>query len=70
MTNLKHVSTPFMSHYKLNDEQSPKRVEEQCYMDGPSYANIFCSIMYVMVYTHPDITYVVNIVSIFMFNPV
>ena len=48
MTNLKPVSTPIASpHYKLSDEQSPKTVEEQRYMDGLPYANLG-SVMYAM----------------------
>jgi len=31
MTNLKPVSTPLVSHYKLSDEQSPKTMEEELY---------------------------------------
>jgi len=34
MTNLKPVSTPFASHYKLSDVRSPKTMEEQRYMDS------------------------------------
>jgi len=37
MKNLKPVSTPLASHYKLSDEQSFNTVEEQLYMDGISY---------------------------------
>jgi len=52
MTNLKLISTPFAFHSKLSDEQSPKIVEKQHYMDDFSYANLIDSIMYFIVYTH------------------
>lgn len=38
-------------------------------MDGIPYANIIDSIMYVMDQTHPNITYIVSVVSMFMYNP-
>jgi len=38
-------------------------------MDGLPYGNIVGSIMYVTVYMHPKITYVMSIVSRFMSNP-
>jgi len=63
MTNLKLVSTPFASHYKLSNEQSPKKMEEQRYMDGIPYANSVGSLMYVMVCMRPNIIYVVSVVS-------
>jgi len=61
ITNLKPVSTPIISHYKLGDEQSPKTVEKQRYMDNLPFANLIGSIMYVMVCTHPNITFVVSL---------
>jgi len=32
MTNLKPISTPLASHYKLSDHQSPKIVEERYFI--------------------------------------
>jgi len=68
MTNLKHVSNSFVSHYKLSDDQSSKMVKEKCYMDGLPYANLVGSIMYVMIYTRLDIIYAMSVVNIFMSN--
>jgi len=57
MTNLKFVSTPLASHYKLSDEQSPKKREEQCYICGLWYVNLVGFVMYDMVCTRLGITY-------------
>jgi len=57
MTNFKPASTPLMSHYKLNDEQSLKIIKEQCYMYNIPYANIGGYVMYVMVCTSRNITF-------------
>jgi len=51
MTNLKSMFAPLASHYKLSDEESPKTVEEQRYMDDLLDGNIVGSIVYVMVCT-------------------
>jgi len=63
MTNVKSISLPLASHYKLSDEESPKTVEEQHYMDDLLDVNIVGSILYVMVCMHPNKTYVLSIVS-------
>jgi len=68
MTNLKLVLIPPMSHYyKLSDEQSTKVVDEHCYMDNISYANIVSFVMYTMICTCP-IVYIVRIFNRFMSN--
>ena len=69
MTNLKHMSTPCTSHYKLSDEQSPKTIEEKHYIDNIPYTSIVGFVMYIIICTCPNIAYVVSIVSRFMSNP-
>ena len=51
---------------KLSIEQRPKTQEEEEDMPHVQYASSFSSIMYVMVYTRPDITHVVGVLSRFM----
>jgi len=68
MTNLKPVCTPFVSHYKLSVEWCPKTADEHSYMDGIPYANILGLVMYMMVYIHLNIAYVVSIVNRLMSN--
>ncbi|KAM2012453.1 hypothetical protein ACFX1T_024318 [Malus domestica] len=67
--NLKPVSTPLASHFKLSASMSPKTVEESQYMAQIPYANVVGSLMYVMVCTRPDISQAVSIVSRYMHNP-
>jgi len=43
-------------------------VEEQRYIDGTSYANLVGSLMYTIVCTRLDITYVVSVVRKFVSN--
>jgi len=65
ITNLKPVSTPLVSHYKLSDEQSPKIVEEQNFIDGIPYVNIVDFVLYVAIL---QLTYVLSVVNRFMSN--
>lgn len=52
----------------MSGEQSSKKIEEQHYLDGISYANLVSSIIYAIVCTRSDITYVISVVSEFMSN--
>ena len=69
MQNAKVVSTPLGVHFRLSKEQSPKIEEERAYMAKAPYASAIGSLMYVMVYTRPDIAQVVGAVSKYMNNP-
>lgn len=69
MHDTKPINTPLASHFKLSTELSPQTEYEREYMSHVPYASIIGSLMYGMVYTHPDISYVVSVVSRYMGNP-
>ena len=69
MNEAKSVSTPLGSHFKLSKEQSPKTEEERDHMSKVPYASAIGNLMYAMVCTRPDITYVVGVLSRFMNRP-
>lgn len=61
MKDVKPVGAPLGSHFKLRrDELSATEMEE---MKNVSYAFVVGSLMYVMMCTRPDITYVVKAVN-------
>jgi len=53
-------------HFKLNTTISPTAVEDCEYMTHMLYANTVGSLMYVMVYTRPDLSQVASMVSRYM----
>lgn len=63
MRNLKSVSTPYASHFKLNSEQCPTREEDKEDMKTVPYASAVGSLMYVMVHIIFDIAYLVGMFS-------
>ena len=63
MNEVKPVSTPLGSHFKLSKEQSPKTEEERDHMSKVSYALAIGSLMYAMMCTRPDIAHAVGVVS-------
>ena len=69
MNEVKPVSTPLGSHFKLSKEQSPKIKEERDHISKVSYALTIGSLMYAMVCTRPDIAHAVGVVSRFMSRP-
>ncbi|RVW24226.1 Retrovirus-related Pol polyprotein from transposon TNT 1-94 [Vitis vinifera] len=69
MNEVKPVSTPLGSHFKLSKEQSPKTKEERDHMSKVPYASAIGSLMYAMVCTRPDIAHAVGVVSRFMSRP-
>ena len=66
---VKPMSTPLGSHFKLSKEQSPKTKEERDHMSKVPYASAIGSLMYAMVCTRPDIAHAVRVVSRFMSRP-
>ena len=50
-------------------DQCPKPQEEIEYMARVPYANAVDSIIYVMVYTRPDISHVLGVLSRYMVTP-
>jgi len=57
------ASTPLASHFKLKSTTSPTTVEEREYMSCIPYASTVGSLMYAIVYTRPDLSKAVTIVS-------
>lgn len=53
--DIKLVSTPLASHFKLSNENSPKTENEKYYMFRVPYASTVDRLMYAMVSTRPDI---------------
>eukprot|EP00253_Pinus_taeda_P022748 PITA_22748 len=69
MHNVKPISTPFSSHFKLSKEMCPKTQEDVDYMSKVPYASVVGSLMYAMVFTRPNIAHAVGVVSRYMNNP-
>ena len=65
----KSVSTPLAPHFKLSAMMSPKNVEEREYMTHVPYASAVSSLMYAMVFTRPDLSQTVSMVSRYMHDP-
>ena len=69
MSDVKSVSTPLATHFKLSKEQSPTTEEERDHMAKVPYASAIGSLMYTMVCTRPDIANAVGVVSRYISNP-
>ena len=69
MNEVKPVSTPLGSHFKLSKEQSSKTEEERDHMSKVFYASAIGSLMYDIVCTRPDIAHTMGVVSRFMSRP-
>jgi hypothetical protein len=68
MQNLKPVSTPFASHFKLTNKMCPKTREEIEYMSRVPYSSTVSILMYAMVCTRPNIAHVLRFVRRYMKN--
>ena len=66
MNKTKPVNIPLASHFKLSSGLCPSSVEENCYMSHVPYANAIGCLMYAMVYTRPNISHMVGVVSRYM----
>ncbi|KAL0544038.1 hypothetical protein IC582_019149 [Cucumis melo] len=69
MQNSKKGLLPFRHGVHLSKEQCPKTPQEVEDMRRIPYASVVGSLMYVMLYTRPDICYAVGIVSRYQSNP-
>jgi hypothetical protein len=69
MNNVKLVSVPLASHFKLYSSLRPSTKKEKEYMSRIPYSNAVGSLMYVMVSTRLDISHAVGVVSGYMTNP-
>jgi len=68
MENVKVVSTPLATHFKLSVKQSRSNEVEKAYMSRVRYASAVGSLMNAMVCTRPYIAHVVGIISRFLSN--
>jgi hypothetical protein len=69
MNDVKLVSVPLASHFKLSSSLCSSTKEEKEYMSQIPYVNEVGSLMYEMVSTRPDISHAVGVVSRYMENP-
>ncbi|XP_050908574.1 LRR receptor-like serine/threonine-protein kinase FLS2 [Lathyrus oleraceus] len=69
MKSSKAVSTPLATHFKLGSNQSTSSEEEAFDMKCVPYVFVVDSLMYVMMYTIPDISHDAGTVSMFLSNP-
>jgi ATP-binding cassette subfamily B (MDR/TAP) protein 1 len=60
MQSAKPVTSPLAGHHKLSLEQCPTNKKEKEEMSKTPYQSTMGSLMYVMVCTRPNITYVVG----------
>jgi len=69
MQDSKPVKVPIHVGVKLSVEQCPKTQEEEEDMSRIPYATVVGSLMYVMVYTRPDIAHAMGVLSRLMSKP-
>ena len=67
--DMKSISTLLAPHFKLKAPMSPTFFEECEYMTHVPYTSAVDSLTYTMVYTGPDLSHVVLIVSRYMHVP-
>ncbi|CAM8990842.1 unnamed protein product [Rhodiola kirilowii] len=66
--NSKPVKVPLAPHFLLSKSQSPKTDSEIVRMEIVPYANVIGSLMYAMISTRLDLSYVISLLSRFMSN--
>jgi hypothetical protein len=69
MNNAKPVSTPLSPHFKLSDKRCAESDDGLEYMSKVPYSSDVGSIMYAMVYSRPDLSHAMSVVSRYMDNP-
>ena len=69
MHNAKPVSTPLAAHFKLSSALCPKSDADIEYMSRVPYSSAVGSLMYAMVFSRPDLSYALSVVSRYMANP-
>jgi len=62
----KFVSSLLAPHFKLSVKMSPKTIDDHEYMSHVPYASAVGSLMYAIVYTKPDLSQAVSVVSRYM----
>ena len=68
MQNDKTVSSPLATHFKLSSTLSPQFDDDVDYMSRVPYSSAMGSLMYAMVCSCPNLSYVVNAISRYMAN--
>jgi hypothetical protein len=69
LSNCKSVATPFASRFILSSRQYHVTKDEKEYMSHILYSNVVVNLMYVMIYTRPNLAHDISVVSKFMHNP-
>ena len=67
--DLKPITTPMDPNVKLSTAQNPSTGAQYAAMQNIPYHEAVGALMYVMLGTHPDISYAVTTVSKFLSNP-
>jgi len=67
--NAKTKNTPLGTHLKFSKRQSSQTEEEESHMSKVPYAHVIGSLMYVMVYTRPNMAHALGVVNRFLSNP-
>ena len=68
MENDKHVSPLLVAHFRLSSSLSPQSEDDVDYMSRVPYSSVMGSLMYAMICSRPDLSYVVSVVSRYMAN--
>ena len=69
MQNTKLINTPLAAHFRFSSALSPQSEENVDYMSGVPYSTAVGSLMYAMMCSRLDLSYVVSFVSRYMENP-
>ncbi|RZB99644.1 Callose synthase 7 isoform B [Glycine soja] len=69
MTDSKPINTPLSEKEKLSAMIKVQALADQDYMSKVPYSSVVGSLMYAMVYTRPDLAYVVSMISRFLNQP-
>ncbi|KAG8491178.1 hypothetical protein CXB51_014420 [Gossypium anomalum] len=69
MQSAKPISTPLAAHFRLSSALSPQSDDEIEYISHVPYSSVVGSLMYAMVCSRPDLSYLVSTVSRYMVDP-
>ena len=69
MKDAKPAKVPIGTHFQISAKLCPEIEEERSYMEKVHYSNVVGSIMYSMVSTRSDISYVISFLNRYMGNP-
>ena len=69
MQNAKSISTPLAAYFRLSSALSPQSEVDVDYMSRVPYSSAVESLMYAIICSRLDLSYVVSVVSKYMANP-